>query len=365
MKKTAKILLIPLTVLLLVAMAGCTPAPAEPTPAPAPAPTTIPTPTPSPAPQPSPAPATEQGTIEIRVTDPPPPGVSSANVTLTKLEVHQVSDNGSGWITIIEDEVTFDLFEIIDQAMTLGSENVTPGKYTQIRAEVTGVEGLTKAGEPYKATVPSGKLKFVRPFNVEAGKTTVLTLDFDGDKSLIMTGKGKFLFKPVVKLLIEEKGEKVKEQEQEQEQEGEEEGEFEGTIKAITDNTTWTMTIDGEDWTVDVSEAEIEGEPAVGLEAEVEGIVVDDTIVASEVEIKEAEEELEFEGTIKAITDNTTWTMTIDGEDWTVDVSEAEIEGEPAVGLEAEVEGIVVDDTIVASEVEIKEAEEEEEEEEE
>ncbi len=221
MKKTAKLLLIPLTVLLLVAMAGCTPAPAEPIPAPAPAPT----------PTPTPALAVEKGTIEIRVTDPPPPGVSSANVTLTKLEVHQVSDNGSGWITIIEDEVTFDLFEIIDQVMVLGSENVTPGKYTQIRAEVTGVEGLTKAGEPYKATIPSGKLKFVRPFNVEAGMTTVLTLDFDGDKSLIMTGKGKFLFKPVVKLLIEKKGEKVKEQE-------EEELEFEGTIKAITDNIT-------------------------------------------------------------------------------------------------------------------------------
>jgi len=171
------------TVLLLLFVAGCIPTPAEITPAPAPEPT----PTPEPAPTPTPTPTVERGTIEIRVTDPPPPGVSSANVTLTKLEVHQVSDNESGWITIIEDEVTFDLFEIIDQAMVLGSEDVTAGKYTQIRAEVTGVEGLTKAGDPYKAEVPSRTLKFVRPFNVEAGMTTVLTLDFDGDKSLIMT----------------------------------------------------------------------------------------------------------------------------------------------------------------------------------
>jgi len=152
----------------------------------------------------------EQGTIEIRVTDPPPPGVHSANVTLTKVEVHIASDNVSGnekgWTEIFEDEdgVTFDLFEVIDKPCVLGSNNVTAGKYTQIRVYVQGVEGLTKDMEPYEADVPSGTLKFVRPFNVEYGVTTILTLDFDGDKSLVMTGKeGKFLFKPVVKLLVE------------------------------------------------------------------------------------------------------------------------------------------------------------------
>ena len=152
----------------------------------------------------------EQGTIEIRVTDPPPPGVSSANVTLTKVEVHIASDNVSGnekgWTKIFEDEdgVTFDLFEVIDKPCVLGSNNVTAGKYTQIRVYVQGVEGLTKDMEPYEADVPSGTLKFVRPFNVEGGVTTILTLDFDGDKSLVMTGKeGKFLFKPVVKLIVE------------------------------------------------------------------------------------------------------------------------------------------------------------------
>jgi hypothetical protein len=150
----------------------------------------------------------EQGMIEIRVTDPPPPGVYSANVTLTKIEVHKASDNvsgnDSGWITIINHEATFDLFKVIDEADILGSANVTAGKYTQIRAEVKKVEGLTKAMEPYEADVPSGTIKFVRPFNVEDGVTTILTLDFDGDKSLVMTGKeGKFLFKPVVKLTVE------------------------------------------------------------------------------------------------------------------------------------------------------------------
>ena len=76
-----------------------------------------------------------------------------------------------------------------------------------------------------------------------------------------------------------------------------------------------------------------------------------------EVSLQEREEELEFKGTIDAINGDN-WTMTLKGETWTVDVSEAEIEGEPAVGLQAEIEGTVVDNIIVASEVEIKEPEE-------
>jgi len=168
------------------------------------------------------------GTIEIRVTDPPPPGVKTANVTLTKIEIHkavteqemeqeqsdsnnqtqepeqQQTQQGEGeWITIIDYEATFNLFEVIEEAAILGSENVTAGKYTQIRMDVIKVEGLTSDDTPYIATVPSGTLKIVRPFEVRDGSTTILTVDFDGDKSLIITGKGKFLFKPVVRLQVE------------------------------------------------------------------------------------------------------------------------------------------------------------------
>jgi len=161
----------------------------------------------------------EWGTIEIRVTDPPPPGVKTANVTLTKIEVHkavaeqemeqeqqQTQQDEGEWITIIDYEVTFNLFDIIEEADILGSENVTAGKYTQIRMDVTKVEGLTSDNATYIATVPSGELKLVRPFEVKDGFTTILTLDFDGDKSLIMTGKGKFIFKPVVRLQVELSG---------------------------------------------------------------------------------------------------------------------------------------------------------------
>ena len=191
-----------------------TPLPEEAAPPPAPEPTPVPPPeeiAPPPAPEPTPAPPVGWGIIEVRVTDPPPPRVESANVTLTKMEVHKAGAEDGEWLTIIADNVTFNLFEIIDEADVLGSANVTAGKYTQIRVDVTAVEGTYEAisdnmttMEPYVAEVPSGKLKFVKPFEVTDNSTTILTLDFDGDKSLIMTGvEGKFLFRPVVKLSVE------------------------------------------------------------------------------------------------------------------------------------------------------------------
>jgi len=59
------------------------------------------------------------------------------------------------------------------------------------------------------ADVPSGKLKIVKPFEVKDGWTTILTIDFEGEKSLklpgkdIATGKERALFKPVIKLSVE------------------------------------------------------------------------------------------------------------------------------------------------------------------
>jgi len=257
MKRTGKIAITLVTVLLLVFTGACAPTPEEITPPPTPEVTpeevtppptpevtpeeVTPPPTPevtpeevTPPPTLEPAPTVEWGIIEIRVTDPPPADVESAVVYLTNVEVHKAvaeqereqeqEQSGSGnqtqeqeqeqeqeqtqqgegeWIPIIGAPPSFDLMDVIGVEQLLGSVNITAGKYTQIRMDVDRVEVVTVDGDNFTAEVPSEKLKIVRPFNVEADTTTVLTLDFDGSKSLIITGTGKALFKPVVKLLME------------------------------------------------------------------------------------------------------------------------------------------------------------------
>ena len=117
------------------------------------------------------------------------------------------------WVPLPSEPKLFDLMKLRESGADeiLGEWETAVGHYTQIRMDVDREEVETVDGDNYTAEVPSEKLKIVRPFNVGAGMRTVLTLDFDGSKSLIITGKGKALFKPVVKLLMEEKG---KEQEE-------------------------------------------------------------------------------------------------------------------------------------------------------
>ena len=184
------------------------------------------------APEGAPPPTAEGGIIEIRVTDPPPADVIHAFVTLANIEVHR---EGGGWETIdLGGEVTFDLMDVIGVEAVLGSAGVLAGSFTGIRLNVTEVV-VTIDGypDPISAEIPSGKLKIVKTFEVVDGVKTVLTLDFDGEKSLILPGKDidtgieRALFKPVVKLLIgreEAEGElEAEEGEEEEELEGEEE----------------------------------------------------------------------------------------------------------------------------------------------
>ena len=294
--------------ILVLLLGACAPIPSPvptPTPTPAPAPTPPPTPTPTPIPPAS-------GTLQVYVTDAPPrEQVTSIMVTISEVQVHiaqaeqereqSASDNETreqehqqiqqaegNWITIdlSDGATTFDLLEIIGIEQYLGANEVTAGKYTQVRLVVDAIQVALGGGKLQDATVPSKELKIVHPFNVIAGETTALTLDFEADKMVTVTGANKIIVKPVVKLSVKQKGAAGKLQEAGGKEV--EELEFKGTIESF-DGTTWTMTIDGETKTVNVSGAEIEGEPEVGLKAEVKGTVTDDTIVASEVEIKEAE----------------------------------------------------------------------------
>lgn len=144
----------------------------------------------------------DAGILEVRVTDAPPQDVSEILVSVDDIQVHKIgAGEASGWITIIEEEKTFDLIKISGIEEVLGSREIEATDYTQIRMDVLSVE-VTINGERKSATIPSGVLKIVRSFSVEKGEKTILTLDFDADQSVNVTGTGKVIFRPVVKVMV-------------------------------------------------------------------------------------------------------------------------------------------------------------------
>ena len=154
---------------------------------------------------PTQAPVSYAGILEIRVTDAPTHDVSAINVTVGDIKVHKAGEEGdtdkAGWLTVIEECKTFDLLKLRGVEEVLGSNEVDVGHYTQIRMDVDGVV-VTVDGKSQSAELPSGELRLVGSFEIDRDKTTVLTLDFDADKSIVITGMGKVIFKPVVKLIV-------------------------------------------------------------------------------------------------------------------------------------------------------------------
>ena len=236
-----------LTVLAIAAMllAGCAPSgtpsqlsetppvPGQTTPEPLPIPSQ-PTPSPIPAPGPLTPPASSglaTGTLTVLVTDAPSYTVTSVVVHFSEVWVHKAAEEEGGegeWIQLnitggMLETGSFDLAELRDEGETeeLVAAELLAGKYTQLRVVMDEVEGVkvdfeeNPSEEPITAKLPSGNLKFVRPFVVEADGSTEIVLDFDLQKSVVFTGASqsddiKIIVKPVVKLAVTNGGKPAK-----------------------------------------------------------------------------------------------------------------------------------------------------------
>ncbi len=129
--------------------------------------------------------------------------VTAASVNQTQVQEQEREDqDGGGWITleIGDGAATFDLLQVQGINQFFADGLVAAGKYTQVRLIVDKVEVALGGNDPVPARIPSGVLKLVSPFDVVAGETISLVLDFDAEKSVNITGSGEIIFKPVVKI---------------------------------------------------------------------------------------------------------------------------------------------------------------------
>jgi hypothetical protein len=147
-----------------------------------------------------------EGTLILQITDYPDLNITEALVTMNNVSVHYVGigQNGSvsEWITIVDEQKTFDLVALQDVKEIFDTEILQAGWYTQIRLHVDSAL-VTIDGIQYDLEIPSKTVKLIKPFKIEDGQTTTLTLDFDVHESVHKTGSDNYILRPTIKVIEE------------------------------------------------------------------------------------------------------------------------------------------------------------------
>ena len=150
-------------------------------------------------------PANGSGTIAVRLVD-APAGYDAVNIAVDSIRVHlNVSDTVGGWYTISRFPAVYNLLDFTNGNDTIIAEGLVPaGYYSQIRLYVNDGCNIIEDGSIHSLEVPSGTqsgLKLNVQANILPGVRYVVTLDFDAGRSIVVTGNGRYMLKPVIKVV--------------------------------------------------------------------------------------------------------------------------------------------------------------------
>jgi hypothetical protein len=151
------------------------------------------------------SPGDGQGLIKITMVD-SPADFDHVNIVVTRVEVHKAdSDSSSGWVVVNNNLATYDLLTLRNGAsVVLGDNSLDVGRYTQIRLILGTGSNVVVNGTVFSLDVASGAqtgIKLNREFEIQEGLIYELLLDFDAQRSIILTGNGQYKLKPVIKVV--------------------------------------------------------------------------------------------------------------------------------------------------------------------
>jgi hypothetical protein len=146
-----------------------------------------------------------QGTVRIQITD-APAAYDAVNLVIEEVSIHRdLPDSLAGWEVLSSTPGTYDLMQLRNGVFaTLGQAMVPAGHYTQVRLKLGAGSNLVVDGVTHPLVVPSGMqsgYKLIAGFEVPANRLIDLALDFDAARSIHLTGSGKYMLRPVCRVL--------------------------------------------------------------------------------------------------------------------------------------------------------------------
>lgn len=150
-------------------------------------------------------PGSGMGTFVVRLTD-APGEYDAVNIAVDSIRVHYESgDTVGGWYTISRTPAVYNLLAYANGRDTIIAGGlVPPGYYTQMRLYIGSGSEVVKNGISSPLVIPSGSqsgLKLNIQATVVAGVAYELLLDFDAGRSIHVTGNGRYMLKPVIRVV--------------------------------------------------------------------------------------------------------------------------------------------------------------------
>lgn len=141
------------------------------------------------------------GHMTVKMTD-APADYLEVNVQVIGLQVHH---ENSGWVTLPVNVGIYDLLDLQHNVTVALANNVQlpVGKISQIRLMLGSNNSLVTVQDTFALKVPSGEesgLKINLHETIQPHNIMEIVLDFDAAASIVDTGSGNYILKPVIKV---------------------------------------------------------------------------------------------------------------------------------------------------------------------
>lgn len=157
----------------------------------------------------------ESAQLQIALTD-DPGDYKEVWIDVKEIRINMTGQDDAGWTTLAGVSTgAYNLLDLVNDKDTVLVDAVIPtGTISQIRL-VLGDNNfiITNNGEKLMLQTPSAQqsgLKLNIHQAVTGGIINKLTLDFDVAKSIVETGSGKYILKPVIRTILEAVGGNIK-----------------------------------------------------------------------------------------------------------------------------------------------------------
>ncbi|HET8855004.1 MAG TPA: DUF4382 domain-containing protein [Salinimicrobium sp.] len=130
-------------------------------------------------------------------------------VTDVMVKMQTEEDPVEGWQSLGNiNEGKYDLLTLTGgKSQLLAETELPPGHLKEMRLVLGGDNTIVVEGIPYNLTTPSAEqsgLKLMVDEEIEAGLEYNFVMDFNVEESVVETGSGKYILKPVIRLFLEQ-----------------------------------------------------------------------------------------------------------------------------------------------------------------